>query len=217
MLRRFKIIDGTYIEKIHGQKRFAFGISDSADFYDLAEYCENGEYKGQNIRFYDLTNGDVYIPFNLKRNVVYDKPVYFDGNYYFMRGDFDEQAVTLYRYIPGKEPEIIEEFGFEEADLYNFRIMGEGIHVVSQNDIFRCYYPEKFSLELGEHESVIYIDDEKVYCQEWIEEGWDTENDCATENYKCYDNLVIRDFEGNIISKEIGSLYQDDDGTWWLA
>ena len=36
------------------------------------------------------------------------------------------------------------------------------------------------------NESVALIDNGKVYIDAWIEEGWDDENDCATDDYKYY-------------------------------
>jgi hypothetical protein len=61
------------------------------------------------------------------------------------------------------------------------------------------------------------IDNGKVYIDAWIEEGWDDENDCATDDYKYYGKVIVKDFQGNVISEEIGSLYQGQDGTWWIA
>ena len=37
-----------------------------------------------------------------KRNVIYSNPVYAEGFYYFLQGDYDEKKISLYRYIPGK-------------------------------------------------------------------------------------------------------------------
>ena len=62
------------------------------------------------------------------------------------------------------------------------------------------------------NESVALIDNGKVYIDAWIEEGWDDENDCATDDYKYYGKVIIKDFQGNVISEEIGSLYQGQEG-----
>lgn len=40
------------------------------------------------------------------------------------------------------------------------------------------------------------ITDEKVYFSAWVEEGWDEEKDCATEEYKYYEKVIVRDFKG---------------------
>ena len=51
----------------------------------------------------------------------------------------------------------------------------------------------------------------------WIEEGWDKENNCVTDEYKYYDKVLIKDHAGNTLSEEVGSIYQASDGTYWLA
>ena len=154
------------------------------------------------ISFYDLKSGKVYTPFEKKKNVVFSKPKFLEENIYFLKGDYDKGSLVLCRFYPEEGAEKITELSLMGLRLYNLNIMGEKVHIVSQEDDFCCYYPESFSFEMGENESAVLILDGKVYCQEWVEESWDEENNCAKENYKYYDNLIVRDFEGNILSKE---------------
>ena len=110
------------------------------------------------------------------------------------------------------------EFGTDEVDLYNLQIVGEKVHVISQNgEVFKCYYPEKISFSLEGSETVVLLTNDRVYIEKWIEEGWDDENDCATDEYKYYDKVLIKDYAGNLLSEEIGSLFQAADGTYWMA
>lgn len=217
MIQRFKHIEGVYIEKIEGQDRLAFSFSDTTDFYDLIEWAEQGGYQGSVISFYDFSNGNVYTPFTKQKNVVYSKPRYLNGFYYFLQGNYDAQKIVLYRHFPEDLLEAVTKLGLEEVNLYNLNIIGTDIHIISQDDTFQCYYPEKFSFPLGQHESVALIEDGKVYCEVWIEEGWDNEKNCATEHYKYYDKIVIRDYHGTILSEEVGSLCQGTDGVWWIS
>ena len=83
--------------------------------------------------------------------------------------------------------------------------------------VFVVTIPEKISFPLHERESVVLIEDEKVYLEEWIEEGWDDENDCATDAYQYYNRIIIKDFVGNTISEEIGCLNRSANGDWWLS
>lgn len=217
MIRRFKNIEGRYIEEIEGQNRLAFAHSENTDFYDLIEWSEQGGYQGSVIQFYDFSNGNVYTPFAKKKNVVYSKPRYLHGFYYFLQGDYDEQKIVLYRYFPEDVLEAVTELCMEDVNLYNLNIIGEEIHIVSQDDIFQCYYPENISFPLNRNESVVLIADGKVYCEAWFEEGWDDERGCRTDNYKCYDKIITKDYKGNILSEEVGTLYHATDGTWWIA
>lgn len=217
MIRRFKEIEGRYIEKIIGQDRLAFAHSDTNDFYDLIEWSKAGGYQGSIIIFFDFDSGNVYKPFTKKRNVVYSNPVYAKSFYYFLQGDYNEKKITLYRYIPEKTLEKVTELNTEEVNLYNLRIIGDSIHIISQADIFECYYPEKISFPVKSNETVIFIENDKIYFAAWIEEGWDEEKGCATDEYKYYEKVIIKDCKGNTLSEEVGSIYQAMDGTWWMA
>ena len=107
----------------------------------------------------------------------------------------------------------------DEVKLYNLTIIGSPLHIISQEieDGFKCYYPEKISFPLNGHESVVLIENGKVYLNEWVEEGWNFENHCATNAYKYYERVIVKDFSGNILSEEIGYLNEGSDGNWWIS
>lgn len=216
MIRRFKETSGRYIEKIIGQDRFAFAHSDTNDFYDLIEWSKTGGYQGSVIIFFDFDSGNVYKPFAKKRNVIYSDPVYAEGFYYFLQGDYDEKRIALYRCIPGEFLEKVTELHTEEVNLYNLRLIGNPVHIISQEDCFACYYPEKFSFPMDGKEAVMFMEGEKVYFESWAEEGWDEGKDAA-DSCSCYYKVIVRDHNGNMLSEEVGSLCQAADGTWWIA
>lgn len=217
MLKRFEKITGNAIETICGQNRFAFSHSDTADFCDLPERLQYGSYPGSVLRFYDLFTGKVYQPFDKQQNVLYSNPVYLENKYYFLQGDFSCKVIRLYRWDPDSCLQQVTELPIEEVNLYNLHIIGDSVHIVSQDEQFVCYYPQTFSFPLGSSESAIRIEEDKVYLEAWVEEGWDAEKNCATDRYRYYDKLIIRDFDGNLLSEEVGSLYQAPDGSWWLG
>lgn len=217
MIKRLQEVSGIYIEKIIGQDRFAYAHSDTNDFYDLIEWSKSGGYQGSVILFFDFESGKVFKPFAKKRNVIYSNPVYAEGFYYFLQGDYDEKKISLYHYIPGKLLEKETELSTEEVSLYNLCIIGNPVHIISQEDTFVCYYPEKISFPITGHESALFIEDEKIYFESWVEEGWNDKNDCATDNYDLYYKVIVKDFSGNTLSEEVGDLYQAADGTWWIA
>ena len=217
MVRRFKEVNGKYIEKIYGQDRLAFAMSDNEDLYDLIAWSERGGYQGAVLYFYDFETGDVYQPFEKKKNVVYSRPEFADGYYYFLQGDYDAKTVVLYRYFPDDLLAPVVTLPLDDVDLYNLRIVGNPVHIISQNEALRCYYPEAFSFPLEPNETVCFIEDGRVYIEAWIEEGWDDENDRATDEYDYYHKVVVKDFHGNLISEEIGALGQAADGTWWMS
>lgn len=217
MINRFKEAEGRSIEKIVGQDRLAFAHSDITDFYDLIELSENGGYQGSVIMFFDFESGNVYKPFPKKRNVIYGDPVFSEGFYYFLQCDYDEKKIVLYRYIPESVMEKVTELSTDEVDLYDLRIVGESVHIVSNDEIFKCYYPEKISFPLEGNASAAFFKDGRIYFTAWVEEGWDDKNDCQTDQYKCYDKVIVKDCNGVTLSEELGSLYHAADGTWWIS
>ena len=182
-LNRFEVVSGKYIEEISGQSRIGYSMSDTTDFYDMIEWSKKGGYQGSIISFYDYNNGKIYEPFQKQRNVLYGPPVYLKNSFWFLQGDYNSGKITLFRYLPDKIPELIIQFNIADVDLYNLRIIGEDIYILSA----------------------------------WVEEGWDDDNNCATEEYRYYEKMIVRDFKGNVLSETIGSLQQHPDGTWWIS
>ena len=217
MIKRFQKVQGMCITEIAGQRRFAYAMSDMEDFFDMIEWAKRGGYQGAVILFYDLTNGKVHEHFSKKQNVLYGAPIYSDGVFYFLQGDFNENKITLYRYLPEKILESVTELRTEAVELYNLRLIGEQVHIISDDDEFVCYYPERISFPVQAKETVRMIADHKVYLETWVEEGWDDEKDQATDAYKYYEKVIVKDYEGKLLSEEIGSLNQMSDGSWWIS
>ena len=217
MIKRFNEIHGINITKPEGQDRFAFAVSEFEDFYDVAHWEGKNGYRGAVIMFYDLENGSVYKPFKKKRNVTYGKPVFCDGLFYFLQGDFNKREITLYSYLPENICETAAVFNADETELYNLSLIGDGVNVVSQKDRFTCFYPYGFSFPLKGNETAVLIRENKVFIEAWTEEGWDSENDRATDGYRFYNKVIVKDFDGKTLSEEIGSLYIADNGTVWIS
>ena len=218
MIKRFERRDGRFIEKIYGQERLAYAMSDSSDLYDLVEWAEHGGYPGSTVAFYDYESGRVYKPFRKTKNVIFAPPVFADGFYYLLRADYGKKRVALLRWRPDEKPAEVACFGTDEVKLYNLRIVGTLVHVISQDgETAECYYPEPFALTLTPRQSVVLVEDGRIYLEEWVEEGWDSENDRATPDYRFYHKVLVKDFSGRTLSTEIGALTQGPDGTWWIS
>lgn len=216
-IREFSEISGEYVDNIKGQTRFGYYLSENEDFYDIADIMKyDGRYKGSIIKFYDFETGNVYTPFELEKNIQYSSPVYINNSYYFLRADYTKKLVTIYEYYPEKCLNQIENFKMEELNLYNLGLVGEDIHLISQDDKLEIYYPFRKSVDLKGNETAIFIRDDKIFISAWIEEGWDEENDVAGANYEYYNKIFIKDMNGKIISERRGDLIQHIDGIWWI-
>lgn len=97
---RLPIIKGITPNLINGTDRYAYGSSDFEDAWDLKDWQENGGYQGSVLYLYDLKENKVYVPFQKKKNVIYQMPLFFDDIIYFLQVDYDNQKVNLYRISP---------------------------------------------------------------------------------------------------------------------
>lgn len=188
---RFDQVNGTTIDNIEGQNRFGYAISDYVEFY---EFHKN--HKGSIISFYDYENRNVIHPFKRQKNVLYGKPVFLNNYFYFLQGDYNKGIMTLYKYLPEEVLEAVTTLNIKKINTYNLCIIGENVHIISQDEELVCYYPRRFHFKMDPQENVLTIDDNKVYLSKWIENGWDDFNDCASENYEYYEKVVVRDFKG---------------------
>ncbi len=217
MIRRFSQITGRTAVPVSGQTRIAYTVSDSSDLFDLAEWEEHGGYQGSVITFLDTESGEAYTPFEKRRNVMYGVPVYEDGAVWFLQADAEKRTVTLYRYVTGQTPEEITALDMDTVDLYNLQVMGSPVHIISQRDRFTCYWPEQFSFALRPEETAVYMEDGRILVEAWTEEGWDTANGRASDTYRFYSRVIIKDQTGITLSEETGSLYRTPEGVWWIS
>lgn len=96
-------------------------------------------------------------------------------------------------------------------------LYSDPVYLLSERDEVRCYFPTPFRFPLGEHESVQFVHDGKVYLENWVEEGWDDAQDRATEDSRMYSETVVRDVSGRELSREVGGLFPSADGDGWMA
>ena len=212
---RMPIINGITPTLLKGTDRYAYGLSDFENAWDLEDWQENGGYQGSVLYLYDLYENKIYIPFEKRKNVLYQEPLLYNDMIYFLQIDYDNQKINLYHLSSSKPLEKVIDFSISEVNLYNLGLTGEKVHITSQDDSFISYYPERFEIKLEPNESVICIADGKIYINAWIEEG--VENDEITNNYSYYEKILIKDKEGKLLSEEVGSLTQFPDGKWRIS
>lgn len=212
---RMPIINGITPTLLKGTDRYAYGLSDFENAWDLEDWQENGGYQGSVLYLYDLYENKIYIPFEKRKNVLYQEPLLYNDMIYFLQIDYDNQKINLYHLSSSKPLEKVTDFSIGEVNLYNLGLTGEKVHITSQDDSFISYYPERFEIKLEPNESVICIADGKIYINAWIEEG--VENDEITNNYSYYEKILIKDKEGKLLSEEVGSLTQFPDGKWRIS
>jgi hypothetical protein len=222
-VRRFSEVNGTDIDMIEGQDRFGACVDDMTDFDEAAEMAGEGGYRGNILLFYDYETGDIICPIGRHRNVMYSDPVFCDGWYYFLQGDFNRFVVTLFKCIPGEVPERVHEFDAHKMDLGSLWICGNGVNVISDSETCRCYYPQEFEFTIGDEDQVVMIDEGRVYLERWIEsedvdlEEIDVRGATVSIDIPEHNELIVKDFSGKTVSHEMASLSKGPDGTWWIS
>lgn len=83
-------------------------------------------------------------------------------------------------------------------------VVGDPVQIISQQDNFECYYPERISFPVKNNEHAIFMDDGKIYFEVWIEEGWDEEKWRTTDQYKYYNKVIVKNYKGNTLSEDVG-------------
>lgn len=218
-VKRFDKIYGEEIKLIEGQMKFGYSLLGlSQEFCDMPVISKYYRHLGTALLFYDFERGKVYTVFEKIPNVEYAKPIYYDGYFYILEGDFNKNIITLYKYHLEKTLESIEKFPVSDLNLVNLTLIGNKVYMLSQEGK-ECnfYYPEKIKISLEHTDRVVLVDNDKIYIDRFVEEDWDEENYCAGENYKFYHKVLIKDFEDNIVSEETGYLSQDYYGNWRIG
>lgn len=124
MIRRFNEVQGYDIEMIPGQRRLGYAITGIKDFYDIPDFLECGGYQGSQIIFYDYSNGHTLVPLSKERDVIYGGPIFSENRYYFLRGNFNKNQLTLCAFDPDSvKTAIITELNLDDVDLYNLRLL----------------------------------------------------------------------------------------------
>ena len=213
----FNEVLGEGLEPILGQDRYYNSLSDSECFYEIPDWINNtGYYQGAVISFYDLLNKKVFSPFEKEKNVSYSYAKFKNNFFYFLKVDFNKNIVELIKYYPEQSLESLHKIPIKEVELYNLSLVdGYEFHICSSSNRFISYYPRKFSIDMKPDQSVLYIDKDRLYINQWIEEG--IEGDKITNDYKYYEKLLVLDLDGNLISERKGSLSQYPNGKWYLS
>lgn len=166
----FDNVYGEYLESIFGQDRFYNSLSSMESYYDIPDWIkEHGYYHGGVIRFYDMYENKTYTPFEKEKNITYSYAKYKEGYFYFFKINFNKYTLELIKYYPQKVLESIVELPLKGMNLYNLRLEdGYELHIVSSESNLVSYYPKNFALMLTPRQSVIYIDEDKIYVNEWV-------------------------------------------------
>ncbi|SHJ90176.1 hypothetical protein SAMN02745248_01249 [Hathewaya proteolytica DSM 3090] len=205
-------ISNSYPEEIEGTNEWYSSREESVEVCDLYEaqeiFNKNGFFKGINYHLIHYPDGKVHSPFQIQANIYVEKPIWNNGVLNFLVIDFVENLIRITEYMPAEEKlEVITELHLSEVeDCYNLMLettpltLGRSGH----DGFYEIVWPEKKKIAIGETETVLFRDEDKLYLSEWYEDP----------DY--HENVIVRDIQtGNIIEKSEGYLRRLPNNVYW--
>lgn len=199
------------LDKIDGSK-FYYQINETHDFDDVINLKKYGlETPGTEILFFDSETFEVYKPFLQIEGIYYKRPIYDDGNIYFIKADINENTISIIKYDL-KNTEEIFKMPMDGLNLGYIDLIKSPITFLDYQDQVEIYYPERLTIKKDPSENIIFRNGDEFYLYKWYEEGLEA-GGVMGDDYRYYETNIIKDKNSNIISEEEGGILELDDGT----
>lgn len=205
-------ISNFYPEAIIGTNEW-FACCDGKDtFCDLYEaeeiFNEYGSYSGMTCHLVHYPDGKVYSPFLLSNNVYVEKPIWNNGELDFLVIDFKDKKIQIIKYVPETKvlEKLIELPLSKVKDCYNLKLEVQPLTLgrSGMDGLYEIIWPEETVISIGDTETVLFRDEDKLYLSEWY------------ENPEYHENVIIRDIQtGKIIEKYEGYLCRMPGNVFW--
>lgn len=210
---KFSPVTGNDLTIIQGQSRYGVDCQDSAiDIYDLTteKYWQKHPFPGNQLVFFDFQTGQKFEPISSKENQFFFSVIYQYGYFYFLHALLKQDQLTLFKYLPGQEPEIIHQMPLTGLHTHNLSLVYDKAHVwiASFDDNIDFYYPQKFSVVNEPDQTLLFIDDDKLY----FEQDSDFYSDNEYEHVP--DRIIIKDFNDHILSNMQGNIILLSNDKW---
>ena len=210
---KFSPVTGNDLTIVQGQSRYGVDCQDSTiDIYDLTtdKYWQDNPFPGNQLVFFNFQTGQKFEPMSRKENQFFFSVIYQNGYFYFLHAQLDQDQLTLFKYLPSQKPEIIHQMPLTGLHTLNLSLVNDRAHVwiASFNDAIDFYYPQKFSVVNEPDQSLLFIDDNKLY----FEQNSDFYSDNEYEHIP--DRIIIKDFNDHVLNNMQGNIILLSNGLW---
>ena len=225
VIRDISGIENGFFERVDGTSEWYYSHVSSKSFCDLYEaeeiVSDGYTFVGMSCALIHYPDGKVFKPFEMRENIYVEKPVFLDGNIYFLEVDFDKKIMSLI-YIDSEElisgdfdeDKSIEDIKHVEAeislseveDCYNLMLKIAPVMITrgGNDGYFEIIYPENKIYNIEDREGFDFRNGEDMYFASW------------DENPEYEDFIVVRDYEsGEVKSVERGSIFRMPNGEMW--
>ena len=204
----------SYIEPVTGATdEWYYGMdNDQGDLYEAEEIYRDGHIvKGRKLCLVHYPDGEVFFPAPKTEGHYSERPVFFEGSIYILDVDFPNGVIRILRFdCNDRRVSVHTKLPLATVkDCYNLQLHIAPLTLTRQcgND-FEIIWPEKVGLTMEDHDSFFMRDGEKLFFNRWHEEG-------DGEDYKYWEETVIRDPAGNVTEVLPGDVMRMPNGVIW--
>lgn len=210
IIRRFKT-ENPYsitLNYIDGSEGWHCIAAPNADIYEAEEiFKDDGVFGGNSVKLVNFSKDEEHILFEKRENLCIGEPIWDGKAFYFITVDFDENAVRIYRYFTeSRKKEKISCIELSSIkDCYNLRLALSPLTLVRGNfdgsNMTEVIWPKKTEFKTEDRESFDFRDGDLFYFSKWYEDP----------DY--HEEVIVKDFKGNIVERFPGSIHYLKDGS----
>jgi len=202
-----------YIEPIPGSNEWYWGTDYAwGDLYEVEDSIAEGyETKPNRLIFIKYPKGELREPVKASKGQYFDRPVLSDGKIYFLMVDFLKKEIWIYK--ASEDLSDVQKCAIidlrEVKNCYNLHLATYPLMLTRQGEenVFEEIWPGRTSFPIGERESFMHRDGDKLYFS-----CWDEDED---DNYS--EEVIVRAYPGGEIIETIeGSLVDLPNGEKWV-
>ena len=174
-----KVIDTkgiTYLQEFENCREWYWGTDYACgDLYEAEDVFLAGErFEPNRLIFAHYPDGRVYEPIQKKELQYFGDPICIGGVIYFLLAAFDEKMLRVYRLTleSGKAELEVELSLGEVKNCYNLKLDGSPLAITRQGEEnrFQFIWPKKAEFAIGERESFLLRQGNKLYFGVWHED-----------------------------------------------
>ena len=201
-----------YIEPVSGSSWYWGTDYAWGDLYEAEDAIAEGhDPKPNRLIFIKYPEGELKEPIKASKGQYFERPVCFDGRIYFLMVDFNKKEIWIYKASEDlSEAEKCAIIDLREVkNCYNLRLANYPLMLIRQGEenVFQEIWPGKTSFSIGERESFMHREEDKLYFSSWDEDEED--------NYS--EEVIIRSYpDGDIIKRIEGSMVELPNGQRWI-
>ncbi len=166
----------THLEKLDESQEWYWGTDYACgDLWEAEQaFLDGKRFEPNRLVFVRYPDGTVFEPIKAQEDQYFGRPAYIDGAIHILLVDFEEKLIRILRCSQElNKISVVTELPLKEVkDCYNLMLDGPSIVLRRQGweNRFQIIWPEKVDFCIGNKESFLYREGDKLYFSEWHED-----------------------------------------------